>query len=240
MIDFPSITILIPCRNEVRFIEDTIDRVFLSDYPSDKIEVIVADGYSDDGSYEKILELQKKYSGVKAIRNEKKTTPFAFNIGLAHGTGDYYMTLGSRHVLDKDYIKICVTDLLNNDEIVCCGGISESIHSNDVGKYIAKAMSSPIGVGMGNFRTINESKFVDTVGTPIYKRWIFEKIGWFDENLVRNQDDELNFRVTQAGYKIYLDKDAYVSYYARESFTKLYKQYFQYGYWKVYVNKKHK
>jgi len=234
------VTILIPCRNEVNFIEKTIDDIFLSDYPEDKIEVIVADGGSNDGTLEKLAEIKKRYKNVIVINNEKKITPVAFNIGLANASGDYFMTLGARQIMDKNYIKECLAVLLNNDNIVCCGGISKTINVNEKGKNIAKAMSSRFGVGLGNFRALSKPQYVDTVGAPLYKKWIFEKLGWFDEDLVRNQDDEFNYRVIKAGYKIFMTDKADVYYISRDNHLNLFKQYFQYGYWKVFVNKKHK
>jgi GT2 family glycosyltransferase len=81
--------------------------------------------------------------------------------------------------------------------------------------------------------------YVDTVAFGAYKKDVFDKIGFFDEELIRNQDDEFNFRLIKYGFKIYLFRQIRSKYYVRASFKKLYKQYFQYGYWKVYVNKKH-
>jgi GT2 family glycosyltransferase len=100
-------------------------------------------------------------------------------------------------------------------------------------------MSSPFGVGNAYFRTGGKSGYVDTVAFGAYRREVFERIGFFDEDLVRNQDDEFNYRVTKAGFKIYLEPKIESKYYVRGSFSKLYKQYFQYGYWKVFVNRKH-
>jgi GT2 family glycosyltransferase len=100
-------------------------------------------------------------------------------------------------------------------------------------------MDTPFGVGGGNFRILTQSGYVDTVGTPMYPRSVFERIGLFDEALIRNQDDELNYRITKAGGKIFLDIAMHVKYEVRASLSNLYRQYFQYGYWKVYVNRKH-
>ena len=101
-------------------------------------------------------------------------------------------------------------------------------------------MSSAFGVGNAHFRTGSKNGFVDTVAFGAYRNEVFEKIGYFDEDLIRNQDDEFNFRLLQNGFKIYLNSNIKSKYYVRASFSKLYKQYYQYGYWKVYVNKKHK
>ena len=101
-------------------------------------------------------------------------------------------------------------------------------------------MGSSFGVGGGNFRILKESNYTDTVGTPMYPKKVFDKIGLFNENLLRNQDDELNFRLTKSGGKIFFNTDIEIKYYVRANLSNLYKQYYQYGYWKVYVNRLHK
>jgi len=101
-------------------------------------------------------------------------------------------------------------------------------------------MSSVFGVGSAHFRTGTKEGFVDTVAFGAYKQVVFDTIGYFDEELVRNQDDEFNYRVIKHGFKIYLSRSIRSKYYVRARFKKLFKQYYQYGYWKVYVNTKHK
>lgn len=101
-------------------------------------------------------------------------------------------------------------------------------------------MSSPFGVGNASFRTGLQSGYTDTVGMPMYRSSTFQSIGLFDEALIRNQDDEFNYRVTKAGGRIWLTTETWSNYYVRPSWKKLFSQYYQYGYWKVYVNKKHK
>jgi GT2 family glycosyltransferase len=95
-------------------------------------------------------------------------------------------------------------------------------------------------MGIGNFRTLNESGFTDTVTSPMYPYWVFDKIGFFDEELIRNQDDDFNYRIKKAGGKIFFDNELSLKYYVRGSYKSLSRQFFQYGYWKVFVNKKHK
>jgi hypothetical protein len=95
-------------------------------------------------------------------------------------------------------------------------------------------------MGLGNFRTLEKSGFTDTVTSPMYPYWVFEKIGFFDEQLIRNQDDDFNFRVTKVGGKIWFESEISLKYYVRGNFQGLYRQFYQYGYWKVFVNQKHK
>jgi hypothetical protein len=101
-------------------------------------------------------------------------------------------------------------------------------------------MGTTFGMGLGNFRTLAKSGYTDTVTSPMYPRKVFEQIGYFDEELIRNQDDDFNYRISQAGGKIFFEADIHLKYYVRGNLKQLWKQFLQYGYWKVYVNKKHK
>ena len=125
-------------------------------------------------------------------------------------------------------------------ECGCVGGYLENVYENKTAEIVGAAMSSVFGVGNANFRIPDKEGFVDTVAFGAYRKEVFEKIGLFDEVLTRNQDDDFNFRVTKSGFKIFLSPKIRCKYYVRASYKKLYRQYFQYGYWKVYLNKKHK
>ena len=237
-----KIAVVIPCRNEVRNIEECIRAIYASDLPGNcELFVNVVDGKSNDGTLELLENLQTKYRGLKIVTNEKQLTPYAFNLGIyATKDADFYQIIGARQVVSPNYLKEAVGTLQNNPEIWCVGGAVENVYLTEEGKMIAKAMGTSFGMGLGNFRTLSESGFVDTVGTPMYPAWVFEKIGYFDEELIRNQDDDFNFRVTKAGGKIWYNALISLKYYVRGSIGQLWKQFMQYGYWKVYVNKKHK
>lgn len=236
-----KIAVVIPCRNEIKNIEECISAIYASEIPSDwEIRVYVIDGKSDDGTVELLQQLQQIHPSLQIVENEHKITPKAFNLGIHAGKGsDYIQIIGARQIISSNYIHDAVTKLEENKSIWCIGGSVENVFQNYEGKVIANAMSTSLGMGLGNFRTINKSGFVDTVGTPMYPYRVFEKIGFFDEELIRNQDDDFNYRVTKAGGKIYFDADISLKYYVRGSYKNLWKQFYQYGYWKVYVNQKH-
>jgi len=235
------IAVVIPCRNEVRNIEECVRAIYASELPANAELVInVVDGVSNDGTIELLHSLQNEFNGLNIITNHKQLTPYAFNLGIYAVKADYYQIIGARQVVSQNYLKLAVESLQNDSSIWCVGGAVNNVYLNEEGKMIAKAMGTTFGMGLGNFRTLNESAFVDTVGTPMYPAWVFDKIGYFDEELVRNQDDEFNFRVTQAGGKILFNANIELKYYVRGNYPNLWKQFLQYGYWKVYVNKKHK
>ena len=197
-----KVTVIIPCRNEEQNIEKCIESIYNSDFDKAKLEVIIADGVSTDNTLSIINKLSKKYPELIVIENKKQITPVAFNIGLKYGTGEYLVTIGSRHFISQDYISKCVNILDTNQDIACVGGVSLCIESTTKGKIIANAMSNSFGVGGGNFRSQKTSGYVDTVGAPMYRKSVLEKIGYFDESLVRNQDDELSYRISKNGFKI--------------------------------------
>jgi len=237
-----KIAVIVPCRNEVANISECIDAIYNSNVPeSYEISVFVVDGKSNDGTLTVLQELKLEHKSLEVIVNVNQLTPFAFNLGIFAGNGnDYFQIIGARQIIDSNYIAKAVQTCEENKSIWCVGGRVENVFLNDTGRVIAKAMETPFGMGLGNFRTLEKSDFVDTVGTPMYPKFVFEKIGYFDENLIRNQDDDFNYRVTNAGGKIYYNNDISLKYYVRGNYNSLWKQFFQYGYWKVYVNKKHK
>ena len=234
-----KIKVIIPCRNELGYIGKCLESLVHCNQTGVELHVWVVDGMSDDGTRPLISEYAARYSFIKLVDNVRRTTPYALNIGLEPLDYDIGIILGAHAVVDKDFVRHNARVLQEHPEVGCAGGIITNVHENELSRVISNAMSSPFGVGNAYFRTGGKSGYVDTVAFGAYRREVFEKIGFFDEDLVRNQDDEFNYRVTKAGFKIYLDPKIESQYYVRGSFSKLYKQYFQYGYWKVFVNRKH-
>lgn len=236
-----KISVVIPCRNEVLYIRECIEAIYANELTSEVIlSVFVVDGMSDDGTRELVLNLEKKFPNLKLVDNEKKLTPFAFNLGIYQVPSDYIQIVGARHILSSNYLQKSLDILHSNSAIWCVGGKLINEYLNETGEIISKAMSTTFGMGLGNFRTLEKSGFTDTVTSPMYPYWVFEKNGFFDEQLIRNQDDDFNFRVTKAGGKIWFESDISLKYYVRGNFQGLYRQFYQYGYWKVFVNQKHK
>jgi|TARA_B110000908_G_C10260647_1_gene458997 glycosyltransferase involved in cell wall biosynthesis len=234
------ISVIIPCRNEELNIEECINAIYRNSFGQDQeLEVIVVDGLSDDKTLEILAALQTQFNSLRVVNNVKKTTPEAFNLGIKNSKGNFIQIIGARQVISSNYLEGAKKTLVQDEEIWCVGGAVNNVYQTPESETIGLAMSSPFGVGGGNFRIIKESGFVDTVGTPMYKKEVFDEVGFFNEDLKRNQDDEFNYRVIKAGGKIFLNIDISLSYYVRAKTSNLYKQYMQYGYWKVYVNKLH-
>ncbi len=236
----PTVDIIIPCKNEEHYIQRCLDSILLQDFPSTKITVHIYDGKSTDNTQKIVHDYIREHTNFHYFVNEQEAAPFAFNRGINNSNGDVVIILGAHAELYPGYVHNCIKAFEIDTTIGCTGGIIENVYENKTSEIIGKAMTSSFGVGNAHFRTGNKDGFVDTVAFGAYKREVFGIIGLFDEELIRNQDDEFNYRLSKAGFKIYLSKNIRAKYYVRASFQKLYQQYFQYGYWKVYVNKKHK
>jgi glycosyltransferase involved in cell wall biosynthesis len=235
-----KVAVVIPCKNEKGYISKCLDSVLKADYPEELKQIFVCDGKSTDGTTDIIKEYCKKFPFIQLLNNVFETTPYALNLGIESSDADIMIILGAHSEIYPDYIKQCIESFMKNASIGCVGGTIENIYENETAEKISTAMSSPFGVGNAYFRTGTKSGYVDTVAFGAYKREVFEKAGLFDTDLTRNQDDEFNYRVTKVGYKIFLSEKIRSKYYVRSSFKKLFIQYYQYGFWKVYVNKKHK
>jgi glycosyltransferase involved in cell wall biosynthesis len=227
-----------PVRNEVDFIDESLGAVLAQDYPG-RMEVLVADGMSTDGTRERIAAATGRDSRVRLIDNESRIVAPGLNRAVTQASGDVVVRVDGHCVIAPDYVRRCVAHLTAG-EADGVGGSVETVGKGRVARAIALAMSSRFGVGDSAFRTLkNETRLVDTVPFPAYSREIMRRAGPFDEELVRNQDDEYNTRVRARGGRILLAADVRSTYHSRPSFKSLWRQYFQYGYWKVRVFQKH-
>lgn len=238
--ELPLVTIIIPCRNEEKFIGPCIDSIIMNDYSKDKIEVLVVDGESSDRTQVIVKEYCEKYSFISLLDNRKKIVSTALNIGIKRAKGEVIMRMDAHSSYERDYISQCVKFMgeYSADNV---GGVIRTLPGSNtlLGESIAFALSHPFGVGNSYFRIgADKPKYVDTVPFGCYNKEVFERIGLFDEDLVRNQDDEFNLRLIKNGGKILLVPDIISTYYTRASLSKLWKMYFQYGYFKPLVVRK--
>ncbi|MHC4326206.1 MAG: glycosyltransferase family 2 protein [Planctomycetota bacterium] len=240
MQDSPFITIIMPIRNEGDFIERAIRSVLDNEYPTERMEVLVVDGMSDDGTREIVARLSKTDSRVIMLDNPKRIAPSAMNLGLKAARGDLFIRVDGHVEIPADFIAKSIRCLREHPEAWVAGGYIKTIADSFIGRAIASAMRSPIGVGNSRFRLGDYEGWVDTLAFGTHHKWIVDKIGYFDEQLVRNQDDEFNLRIILAGGKIWMSKSIQSTYFSRGSLRKLFKQYFQYGFWRIRTLQKHK
>ncbi len=235
----PFVSVVMPVRNEAGFIARSVSCVLGQDYPGERMEIIVADGCSTDDTGNIIQSLQASHQNLKLITNHGKIAPTGMNAAIKQARGEIIVRVDGHCEIAPDYVRRCV-EHLRNDGVDGVGGPIETIGDTITAQAIAAAMSSPFGVGGSAFRTIKDKTMLtDTVAFPAYTRTIIERAGLYDEELVRNQDDEYNYRLRKLGAKILLAADVQSRYYSRSTFRKVFKQYYQYGYWKVRVLQKH-
>jgi len=240
--NLPLVSVIIPCRNEEKFIGNCLDSIIAQNYPGDKIEILVIDGMSEDDTKNILEKYSKKNKFIEIIENTKRITPVAMNIGIKKAKGDIIMRCDAHSEYPKNYISEIVEWHEKNlaDNI---GGVWDTVpgDNNKKAKAIALAMCHPIGVGF-SYRTekAKKEKFVDTVPFGSWKKNTLKEVGLFDENFIRAQDLEYNIRIKKMGKKILMLPWLKIKYYARENYKKLFKMFFQYGYWKNLVNRKHK
>jgi len=231
----PLVSIIVPCRNEKKYVKSCLDSFLNQDYPKNKIEVLVIDGMSEDDTKEIVGECFKKYPFIKFFDNPKKYTSFAFNIGIKESKGDFIVIGGAHSIYDKDYISKCVKYSLKYDADNVGGVIrTKAISDSLVAKAIAFCLSSFFGVGDSYFRTGSEKpRWVDTVFGGCYKRKVFERIGFFNEKLIRSSDMEFNLRLKRAGGKILLVPDIISYYYPKDNLKDFFLHNIRDGIWAI-------
>lgn len=230
-----QLSIIVPVFNEIKYIHPLLGSLLMQD--GVEKEIFLADGGSTDGTVAVIEAYAQQHSNVHLVRNEKKYVSFGFNKAFPQTTGKYITLMGA-HALYPDGFFSNGLKYLEAGECDVVGGPLLQEGKTPAGKAIAYAMSSKWGVGGTEFRTERRKMYVDSVAFAIYKREIFEKIGLLDEELVRNQDDELHYRMNAAGYRILMVPEMQCVYYVRDSLSALFRQYYQYGLYKPLVLKK--
>jgi succinoglycan biosynthesis protein ExoA len=236
----PLVSVIMPIRNEATFIERLLGAVFNQDYPAERMEVIVADGMSTDGTREIVRSLQQRHANLRLIDNPQRIVSTALNTGLAHARGEVILRIDGHCDLARDFVSQNIALLAEHPEAWCVGGPIVHTAKTRFGRAVAAAMSHPLGVGNATHRFAHYEGYGEGAVFPAIRRWVFEKVGDFDEQLVRNQDDEFNYRVTQAGGKIYISPRVRSLYYVRERAGQFYRQYFQYAFWRIPVMRKHR
>ncbi len=236
----PLLSAIIPCRNERRHIETCVRSILGQERPQGGIEVIVVDGLSDDGTREVLQNLSKEHSELRLVDNPLRVTPCAMNAGIREARGRYIAILGAHSDYASDYLRVCTALLDEHPEVGCVGGPIISVGKSLFGQAVAAAMSHPVGIGNARHRHPDFEGYAEGACFPVFRKEVFEQIGLYDEMLVRNQDDELNYRFTKQGGKVFLSPRARATYFVRETVRSLFCQYFEYGYWRVAVLRKHR
>lgn len=229
-----SVSVILPCRNEARIIGSCLESIIENEYPKEHLELLVVDGRSDDGTRDIVNGFCVKVPWIRLLDNDRGITPAALNIGIRFAKGHIVIRMDAHTMYPPDYISKLVewTERSKADNV---GGIciTRPAAQTPKAQAIAIGLSHPWGVGNSHFRIgVSSPKWVDTVPFGCYRREVFDKIGLFDERLIRNQDDEFNHRLIKSGGRILLVPEIVSYYTARDSLGKIWIMYYQYGYFK--------
>lgn len=230
----PFVSVVIPCRNEERFITACLDSVAATDYPRDQLEVLVVDGVSEDRTREIAEEYRRWHPCVRVLSNPRKITPAALNIGITAARGDVIIRMDAHSEFPTNFISTCVELLARTGADVVGGPIVTRPGADTlIARTIALVTSHPFGVGNSRFRTSTREGHVDTAPFCAYRREVFDRVGLFDERLARNQDNELSSRITERGGRIYFSLALTAYYYNQATMAGLLRQALRTGLWNV-------
>jgi len=229
------VSIILPCRNEEKYIESCIKSLINNQSDNFQLEIIVVDGMSNDKTVEIVRNYIRRFSFIKLLQNPKKTVPYAMNLGIAQAKGDFIVRADAHALYPENYVSTLVTKLMELDaDNVGATWETDVLIKNNKTLAIKETVSHRFGVGNALFRLgIDKITPVDTVPFGCFRKSVFDNYGLYDLRLSRNQDIELNKRILRGGGKIYLLPDLKCVYYARETFSAIAKNNYYNGFWNI-------
>ena len=234
------VSVIMPCRQEEKYIAGALASILANDFPQDRLEVLVIDGMSTDGTRHIVTGFTRDYPFIKLLDNPKRITPAALNIGITQARGDIIIRVDAHSTYPPNYLSSLVAwqEKTGADNV---GGAWRILPGGNtsMARAIAVGLAHPFGVGNAYYRIgAAAPRWVDTVPFGCYRREVFSRSGLFDEEHVRTEDDEFNLRLRKSGGRILLVPEIVIDYYARESLTQVWRMYYQYGYFKALVARK--
>jgi cellulose synthase/poly-beta-1,6-N-acetylglucosamine synthase-like glycosyltransferase len=235
----PFVSVIIPCRNEAQYLARSLDSVLDNDYPAERMEVILADGMSSDGTREQIGGYMARYSRVRLVDNHARITSTALNRAIEASRGEIIVRVDAHSAISQDYISKAVR-YLHSTGAWNVGGVMHTIPDGDgpFAEPIGLVLTHRFGVGNSHFRTSaragsDQLRWVDTVFGGCWRREVFARLGGFNEQLVRSQDLEFNLRLGRAGGRILLAPDLESRYWARANLLYFIRHNWANGVWAV-------
>lgn len=238
----PLVSVIIPCRNEEKTIHLVLEALFEQSFPLQNMEIVIADGLSTDGTRRAIHAFSEAHPALfmRLVDNPKQIIPTGLNTAIKASKGELIVRMDAHSLPNQDYVQRCY-NAHQEGKAENVGGVWKISPQNNgwVARSIAAAAANPFAVGDAHYRFTEKAAYVDTVPYGSYKRELFEKIGYFDESLLANEDYEFNTRIRQSGGRIWLDPAIQCTYFARATFAALAKQYWGYGFWKAQMLKRY-
>ncbi|HEY3380003.1 MAG TPA: glycosyltransferase family 2 protein [Armatimonadota bacterium] len=237
----PLVSVIIPVRNEGRYIGACLESLLRCSYPPTRWEIILADGMSDDATRSEVARVARRSPvSIIVVDNPRRVTPFALNLALGLARGEIIIRIDAHAEYGDDYVTRCVAASQARDA-ANVGGVTVAIPGapTPMGRAIALAMMHPFGVGNAMMRISRTAQEVDTVPFGCFRAEVFTRIGLFDERLVRNQDYELNQRIRRSGGRVFLDPSLELRYISRPTLRKLLQQAWANGFWNALCHHVH-
>lgn len=232
-------TIIIATYNEEKYIEGCIRSLEEQSYEKDKYQIFIIDGNSSDRTIEVVKGLMKEFNNIKLFNNPKKIQAAAFNIGIENSDTEFSFVVGAHATYDVDFIKNSIKSIREND-VECVGGKVTFDAKTSIGKYYALARGTLFGGGVSSYRYSNKKQLVDTASFGCYKTSTLKEVGGYNEELIKNQDNDINKRIIANGGKILFDPIIQFTYFTRDTYSGIRTQMYNYGYWEAKVIKQDK
>lgn len=229
-----KLSICVIAYNEEKFLPNLLADIRNQEYPHELTEVVLINSASTDGTralMESFAGEDNGFYAVQVLDNPKKIQAAGWNVAITHATGDVIARIDAHTQLPGDYSRKVMEDIAAGEDIV--GGMRPCVIENDTnwGKILLRTENSLFGSSINASRHSTEKKYVKTMFHAAYRRVVFEKAGLFNENLLRTEDNEMHYRMRQAGYRFCYDP-AILSYqYARSSLKRMIRQKYGNGYW---------
>jgi succinoglycan biosynthesis protein ExoA len=224
----PFVTVAMPCLDEARFVETCLRSVLAQDWHADRLEVIVADGGSTDGTPDIVSRIAAEDPRVILVQNPDRLQAPGMNAIIRRARGDVIVRMDVHSVYAPDYVRRCV-EVLEQTGADNVGGAQRPLAETPFQRALCAALESPLGVGGASYRSPLKEGYVDTVFLGAFRRRVFEEVGLYDPGAITNEDADLNQRIIAAGGRVYLSREIVVHYHPRDSFRTLARQYFRYG-----------
>ena len=234
-----KVSIILACRNEQAHIEACVRSLLDQEPPAGGFEIVACDGHSTDGTREILNQLSVQHPILRVLDNPRRIVSTGLNAGIAAARGRIIVRADAHTTYAPDYVRQCVA-VLEETGADGVGGPWRAVGQSSVSRAIAHAFHSPFGSGGARAHNLTYEGPVDTVYLGCWPRELFARLGGFDEELVRNQDDEFSLRIVRSGGTIWQSVRIRSTYEPRRSLRDLLRQYMQYGYWKVRVIQKHR
>jgi glycosyltransferase involved in cell wall biosynthesis len=235
----PFASVIVPCRNEEKHIARCLESILANDYPKDRLEILVVDGMSEDGTREIVAGYSEHRPMVRLVDNPKKHISVAMNIGIKAARGERILKMDAHSTYQTDHISLCgaYQERYGAENV---GGIWKMVPGADTAtaKAIVLGMAHRFGSGNAKIKVgASQPTWSDSAAFGCFKKELFSRIGLFDERLRASSDMDMNNRIRAAGGRILLVPQIVVNYYADPTLKKFWKHNFADGVWTSYVMK---